>query len=425
MDINSLLISVVALILLILVSGFFSGSETALMALNKLKLKHEAKKGRKSALILEKILHRPDKLIGTILLGNNLVNVAASSIATYVAIELWGNEFGILYATIIMTLALLIFAEVTPKTFSAYHSEGTSYMVARPLKIIMFLFKPMVTLVTFFTNGILALMRVRRKPGELFTEDELKMMILLGGETGALGKKKFDMLQGVLDLREISVKDVMVPRTEIFAVDLEDSVEEIKTKIMKSPFSRIPVFRGDIEKMEGVLLVKDFLKVLASGDEPKLEEIISPTYFIPESKNIQGQLTDFQKKRVHMAVIIDEFGGIEGLVTMEDLLEEIVGEIWDESDRKINQIIRHGDGSITVEGKFTIRDLNKSFGVNLPEDEFNTVAGLILHKLGNIPDKNDKVEYMGFEFSAKDVVGQAVKKVAIRRLEPTSEERDV
>ena len=424
MDINTLLISIAALILLIFISGFFSGSETALMAVNKLKLKHEAKKGRKSAIILEKILHRPDKLIGTILLGNNLVNVAASSIATYVAIELWGNEFGILYATVIMTLALLIFAEVTPKTFSAYHSEGTSYLVARPLKMIMFLLKPLVSLVTFITNGILSLMRVRRKAGEVFTEDDLKMMILLGGETGALGKKKFDMLQGVLDLREINVKDVMVPRTEVFALDLEDSMEEIKKKIMKSPYSRIPVYRGDIEKMEGILLVKDFLKSLACGDEPKIEELISPTYFIPETKNIQGQLTDFQKKRAHMAVIIDEFGGIEGLVTMEDLLEEIVGEIWDESDRKINQIIRHGDGSITVEGKFTIRDLNKSFGVNLPEDEFNTVAGLILQSLGNIPDKGEKVQYMGFEFTARDVVEQAVKKVLIRKLDISSDEGD-
>ena len=422
MDINSLLISVASLIVLILVSGFFSGSETALMALNKLKLKHEAKQGRKSAIILEKILHRPDKLIGTILLGNNLVNVAASAIATYVAIELWGNEFGILYATIIMTLALLIFAEVTPKTFSAYHSEGTAYLVARPLKLIMLLLMPLVSLVTFITNSILALVRVKRKSGELFTEDELKMMILLGGESGALGKKKFDMLQGVLDLRDISVKDVMVPRTEMFAVDMEDSIEEIRAKIMKSPFSRIPVYRGDIEKMEGILLVKDFLKALASGEGPRMEEIISPTYFIPESKNIQVQLTDFQKKRVHMAVIIDEFGGIEGLVTMEDLLEEIVGEIWDESDRKINQIIRHGDGSITVDGKFAIRDVNKSFGANLPEDEFNTVAGLILQSLGNIPDREDKVEYMGFEFTARDVVGQAVKKVTIRKLESASEE---
>ncbi len=417
MDINTLLIYLAALVILILLSGFFSGSETALMAINKLKLKHEAKKGRKSAIILEKILHRPDTLIGTILLGNNLVNVGASALATSVAIEIWGAEVGIIYATIIMTLALLIFAEVTPKTFSAYHAEGTSYLVARPLKIIMLVFKPMVTLITFITNGILKLMKVRIKPGAIFTEDELKMMILLGEETGALGKEKIDMLQGVLDLREIIVKDVMVPRTEIFAIDIDDTFEEIKAKILQSPFSRIPVYRGNIEKIEGVLLVKDFLKILAVGDKPNIEELMSPSYFIPETKNIQEQLAAFQKKRVHMAVIIDEFGGVEGLVTMEDLLEEIVGEIWDESDGKEMHIVRHRNGSVTVEGKFTIRDLNKLFDVELPEEEFNTVAGLMLHSLGNIPARDEKIEYMGFEFIAKSVVGQAVKKVTVRKVE--------
>jgi len=422
MDLNTLLIYLAALVILILLSGFFSGSETALMAINKLKLKHEAKKGRKSAIILEKILHRPDTLIGTILLGNNLVNVGASALATSLAIEIWGAEVGIIYATIIMTLALLIFAEVTPKTFSAYHAEGTSYLVARPLELIMLVFKPMVTLVTFITNGILKLMRVRTKPGYIFTEDELKMMILLGEETGALGKDKIEMLQGVLDLREIIVKDVMVPRTEIFAVDIDNTPDEVKAKILKSPFSRVPVYRDNIEKIEGVLLVKDFLKILAVGDKPNIEELIAPSYFIPETKNIQEQLAAFQKKRVHMAVIIDEFGGVEGLVTMEDLLEEIVGEIWDESDGKKSHIVQHRNGSVTVEGKFTIRDLNKLFDVELSEEDFNTVAGLMLHSLGNIPAKDEKIEYMGYAFVAKSVVGQAIKKVTVRKVETSLSE---
>lgn len=420
MDLYSLLIYLAVLAMLILLSGFFSGSETALMAINKLKLKHEAKKGRKSAIILEKILQRPDNLIGTILLGNNLVNVGASALATSIAIEIWGAEVGIIYATIIMTLALLIFAEVTPKTFSAYHAEGTSYLVARPLKLIMVLLKPIVALVTLITNGILRLIRVRIKPGDIFTEDELKMMILLGEETGVLGKENIEMLHGVLDLREIIVKDVMVPRTDMFAIDIDETLDEIKVKILKSPFSRVPVYRGNIEKIEGVLLVKDFLKILAVGDKPKIEEIMSPSYFIPETKNIQEQLAAFQQKRVHMAIIIDEFGGVEGLVTMEDLLEEIVGEIWDESDRKERHIVHHRNGSVTVEGKFTIRDLNKLFDVELPEEEFNTVAGLILHNIGSIPGKGEKIQYMGFEFIAKSVVGQAIKKVTLCKVGTSS-----
>jgi len=415
MDSSSIVIHIGLLIILIILSGFFSGSETALMALNKLKLKHQAREGKKGALALEKILARPEKLLGTILLGNNLVNVAASALATSLAINLWGEEWGILYATIIMTLALLIFAEVTPKTFSAYHSEGTSYIIARPMKLIMIMLKPFVAVVNIFTNAILKVLGVKKNIGDLFSEEELKTMILIGEESGSIGTKKKEMLHGILELRDISVKDVMVPRLDMFAIDIEDSPTAIKEKILSSPYSRVPVYRGNIEQIEGIILVKDYLKVVASGVEPDIQNIMSPPYFIPETKKIQEQLTDFQRKSVHLAVIIDEFGGIEGLVSMEDLLEEIVGEIWDETDMKTSHIVRHRDGSITVDGKFTIRDLNKILEVDIPEEDFNTVAGLMLHSMGSIPSKGDSIEYMNLEIIAATVVGQAVKKVRIRK----------
>ena len=416
MDLSTTL-HLLALFVLILCSGFFSGSETALMALNKLKLRHQLMEGRKGAKILDKVLSRPDSLIGTILLGNNLVNVASSALATSLAISIWGPDLGILYATIIMTLVLLIFAEVTPKTFSAYHSEGVSYFVARPLALLMVALKPLVVFITFFSNGILKTLGIKKKKGDVFSEDELKTMILLGEEEGILGSKKKDMLHGILELRDISVKDVMVPRTEIFALDVEDNLDNITKAIIATSHSRIPVYKGDIEKIEGVLMVNDFLKALASGKKFKLESLVSDPYFIPESKKIQEQLADFQKKRTHLAIILDEFGGIEGLVTMEDLLEEIVGEIWDESDSRVRQIVRNKDGSITVEGKMTVRDLAKELGVELPdEDDFNTVAGLLLDGLGTIPSVGDSFEYMGFEFTTSKVDGQAVKKVKVEKL---------
>jgi len=416
MDLSTTL-HLLALFVLVLCSAFFSGSETALMALNKLKLRHQMMEGRKGAKTLDRILHRSDSLIGTILLGNNLVNVASSALATSLAISLWGPDLGIIYATIIMTLVLLIFAEVTPKTFSAYHSEGVAYFVARPLKILMVLLKPLVVLITFFSNGMLKIFGIKKKKGELFSEDELRTMILVGEKEGLLGSRKKDMLHGVLELRDISVKDVMVPRTEIFAVNMEDSMEEITEKIMATPYSRVPVYNGDIEKMEGILMVKDFLKAISSGQKVDIKSITNAPYFIPESKNIQEQLADFQKKRTHMAIIIDEFGGIEGLVTMEDLLEEIVGEIWDESDNRVRQIVRNkDDDSITVDGKMTVRDLGKELGVELPEDDFNTAAGFLLDGLGAIPEVGDSIEYMGFKFSAGKVVGQAVKKVKVEKL---------
>jgi len=416
MDELSLLLHIGALVLLVIFSAFFSGSETALMALNKLKLKHQSKEGRRGAKVLENILRHPDSLIGTILLGNNLVNVASSALATSLAISLWGSEMGMLYATLLMTLVLLIFAEVTPKTFSAYHSEGVSYMVARPLKLLMVLLRPFVLFVTFFSNGIIKAMGIKRTRSDVLTEAELKTMILLGEEAGVLGSRKKEMLHGILDLREISVKDVMVPRMDMFAIDMELPVDEIKKKILSAPFSRIPVFREDIEKIAGILIVNDFLKALASGKKIQLEEIIVPPYFIPESKDIQEQLTDFQKKRVHMAIILDEFGGIEGLVTMEDLLEEIVGDIWDESDSRERWVVKHRDGSMTFDGKLTIRDLAKELGVDFPEDEFNTVAGLLLHGLGTIPSQGDSLKYLGFEFTAVKVEGLAIKKVRVTKL---------
>ena len=415
MDNSGVIIEIIILVVLIGFSGFFSGSETALMALNKLKLKHQAKEGRKRAKTLENILKRPDSLIGTILLGNNLVNVASAAIATSLAISMWGNERGLFYATIIMTLVLLIFAEVTPKTYSAYYSEAVSYKVAGPLKVLMLIFKPFVFIVTFFSNGIIKMMGIKKIQSEVLTEDELKTIILLGEEEGFLGRKKKEMLHAVLELRDISVKDVMVPRMDIFAINLEAPMEEIKEKICASPFSRIPVYRGNIEKIEGVLLVNDFLKALAFGRQINLEDIITPPYFIPESKKIQEQLTDFQQKRIHMAIILDEFGGIEGLVSMEDLLEEIVGEIWDESDSRVRQIVKLKDGSLIVDGKLTIRDLGKELGVELPEDEFNTVAGLLLYGLGSIPAKGDSFEYMGYEFQALKVVGRSVKKITVKK----------
>lgn len=425
MDDFSLLLHIAALILLIILSAFFSGSETALMALNKLKLKHQAKKGKKEALIVEEILKRPESLLGTILLGNNLVNVAASALATSVAIKYWGEERGIIYATIIMTLALLIFAEVTPKTFSAYHSEGASYLIARPMKFIMIIFKPFVALVTAVTNVLLRALGVRKNSGIVFSEEELKTMILLGEEEGVLGPERKEMLHGILELDDISVKDVMIPRTDVFAINIEDPLNDIKKAILESPYSRVPVYRGDIEKMEGILLVKDFLKVMAKGKEPDLTKLLSPPYFVPESKKIQQQIKDFQRKRVHLALILDEFGGIEGIVSMEDLLEEIVGEIWDESDVRTNQIVRHKDGAISVEGKFPIRDLNKAFNVDIPEEEFNTVAGLMLHGLGRIPAKNDRVELMGVEFTAKRVEEQAVKMVKIARIKEGGDNKNI
>ena len=419
----SLLLHLGALVLLIILSGFFSGSETALMSLNKVKLKHQSKEGKRGAKILERIIGRPDSLIGTILLGNNLVNVASSAIATSLAIYLWGEELGILYATILMTLVLLIFAEITPKTYAAYHSERISYLVARPLALLMFVLRPLVLFVTFFTGGILKLMGLKRKADDdVLTEDELKTMILLGEEAGVLGKKKMEMLQGVLELRDISVKDVMVPRTEVSAIDIEDPIDEIKRDILASPYSRMPVYRGDIEKIEGILLVKDFLKALASGKEFKLKDIITPPYFVPESKKIQVQLTDFQREHVHLAIILDEFGGIEGIVTMEDLLEEIVGEIWDESDRRMRPVTRYSNGELSVDGKLTIRDLNKELDVDIPEEDFNTVAGLVMHGLGRIPERGESLEYMGLKFTVQRVEGQAVKKVKVKKLEKRPEE---
>lgn len=418
----SFLLHLVSLVILIVLSGFFSGSETALMALNKLKLQHQAREGRRKAKILEKILSRPDSLIGTILLGNNLVNVASSAIATSIAISLWGIEIGILYATIIMTLVLLVFAEVTPKTYSAYHSEGVSYFVARPLVLLMFLLKPFVVTVTFFTNGILKLMGLKRKKGkEVLTEDELKTMVLLGEEAGVLGREKKEMLRGVLELRDISVKDVMVPRTEVFAIDIEDSLVDIKGKIMSTPFSRVPVYRGDIEKMEGILLVKDFLKALAVDAKFRIEDLIVSPYFIPESKKIQTQLADFQREHVHMAIILDEFGGIEGIVTMEDLLEEIVGEIWDESDKRMKPVTRYANGSLSVDGRLTIRDLNRELDASIPEDDFNTVAGLVLHGLGKIPERGESLVYQGYRFIVQRIEGQAVKKVKVKKIKVPEE----
>jgi putative hemolysin len=323
----------IVLVVLLGFSAFFSGSETALMAISRLRLRHLAETKPKRAKIVEHILKNPEKLIGTILLGNNLVNVAMSAIATALAISLWG-ERGIAYVTVVLTLVILIFAEITPKVYAKYFNERISFVTAPILNVIMAILNPVVVAVTYTSSRLLLLIGVDvskiKRP--LMTEAEIQTCIKMGWDEGAITAEERMMLSRVFTLNDKTVKEVMVPREKMAVLDLNASITDLTKTILKTGYSRFPVKKGDDLKVVGFVHGKDILGFLNEKRPASLKKIMRPPYFIPGGKKIDAQLRSFQTKKLHQAVVLDNEGKVAGLVTLEDILEELVGSIQDEHD---------------------------------------------------------------------------------------------
>ncbi len=382
------------LIVLVLISGFFSGSETALMSLNRYRLRHRANNGHKAAQRTAKLLEQPDRLISLILLGNNFVNILASAIATVIALRLMG-EPGIAVATGLLTLVILVFAEVTPKTFATRRPEKVAFIASRVYGPLLTAIYPLVMAINWISTGILELFKVGKTSSadEELSGEELRTVV---NETaGMIPVRHRDMLLNILDLGTISVNDIMVPRNEIVGIDLEDPWDDVLRQITNSPHSRLLVFRENIDQVVGFVYLRKMLDGLNSGNLTKsyLESVVRDAYFIPEGTTLTVQLLNFQREKRRVGLVVDEYGDIQGLLTLEDILEEIVGEFDTDPQVAPAEIRPQPDGGFIVDGTAQIRNLNKTLNWNLPSDGPKTLNGIVLEHFENFPPQGAVFEF--------------------------------
>lgn len=399
---------------LILLSGFFSGSETALVSLNRYRLKHLVDTGHHAASLASNLLARPDRLFGLILLFNNFVNILASAIATIIGLKLFG-EAGIAIATGVLTFVILIFAEVSPKTYAAQNPERFAFPASYVLKVLMWAFYPLVLFINTITNGLLRLIGVNKPSGnESLTPEELRTIV---NETSSMIPAKHQkMLLNILDLESVKVEDIMISRNEIIGIDMQESWTEILEQITQSLHTRLPVYDGDIDHIIGMIHLRKALDIVSKpeANKEKLRKIISSCYFIPEATSLNKQLLNFQYNKRRSALVVDEYGDIQGLVTLEDILEEIVGEFTtDPSDTLMKDIHPQDDGTILAEGSANIREFNRMMDYNLPVSGAKTINGLILEFLESIPHPGTSVLINNYPIEIIQLNGNSIKTVRI------------
>lgn len=400
----SLIGLLLAILILILLSAFFSGSETALTATSRARMLSLEKAGDKKAGLVNRLIDKRDRLIGAILIGNNLVNILASALATSLFIELFGAA-GVLYATIVMTVIVVIFAEVLPKSWAISDPDWFALRISRPIRMIVLLFGPVTNVVTGIVRRLLSAFGVNlnKNTSLLSAHEELRGTVAILHQEGSVIKGDRDRLGGLLDLHELEVSDVMIHRTKMQSLDIDTPAKKIVTQVINSPFTRLPVWQDEPDNIVGFIHAKDVLRTMAAKNnrisDLDISKIISKPWFVPETTSLQDQLDAFLRKKAHIALVVDEYGEVEGLVTLEDILEEIVGEIADEHDQEIAGFNPQSDGSVIVEGTLPIRDLNRALDWELPDEEATTVAGLVIHEAQMIPEEKQTFTFYGKRFA--------------------------
>lgn len=397
-------LEVAAILVCLLLSFFFAGSETALTASSRAAMLRLAQDGNSNAALVNRLLAARERLIGALLLGNNAVNILASALATSVFL-VWFGEYGVLYATAVMTVVVVVFAEVLPKTVAFNAPDRMALMVARPMSWVVRVLGPVLMAIEWLVRRILRLVGINVGDDQsiLPAHEELRGTVDLMHREGSVEKHDRDMMGGLLDLRDLTVSDVMVHRTEMVTVNADDPPEEIVSAVIKAEFTRIPLWRGTPENIVGILHAKDLLRALdgADGDLSRIDvdAIALPPWFVPDIRPLPEQLKAFRRRKTHFALVVDEYGEVEGLVTLEDILEEIVGDISDEHDVPVPGVRPQPDGSVNVDGSVPIRDLNRAMDWTLPDDAATTVAGLVIHEARSIPDVGQSFTFHSFRFN--------------------------
>jgi len=403
------------LVFLIIVSAFFSGSETGLMSLNRYRLRHLADSNNKGAKIALRLLARPEKLIGVILLGNNFVNILAASIATLIGFRLYGDT-GVAIATGVLTIVVLVFAEVTPKTLAALHPERFALPASFLLEPLLKILYPFVWIVNHAASVIFRLLGMSAQQVSQYDLSTEELRIVVNEAGTVIPQRHQQMLLNILDLEKVTVEDIMVPRNEIVGVNLEDDWDTISKQIRESQHTKLPVYEGDIDQILGFLHLRKTIKIFEKSEEAnkdKLREIIREAYFVPENTPLNTQLLNFQREKRRIGLVVDEYGDIMGLITLEDLLEEIVGEFTTDPSASNKDIHLQDDGSYLVDGSATIRDLNRTLNWNLPTDGPKTLNGLIIEYLEHIPDAGTSLLIADYPMEVVQTTNNTVKTVRI------------
>jgi Mg2+/Co2+ transporter CorB len=402
--------------ILILISAYFSGSETGMMSLNRYRLRHLEKEKHKGARRVSKLLKRPDRLIGLILIGNNLVNIAAASIATVIGIRYFGDVYGMLVSTVVLTLVILIFAEVTPKTLAALYPEKIAFPSSIVLSLLLKILFPLVIAVNWITNGILMLLGISSDQREQhsLSSEELRTVV---NESGALlHAQDQSMLMSILDLEKVSVEDIMIPRSELVGIDVNNDWKKILKQLTQSTHTRVLLYRDNIDDVVGYIHARDALKLLSRSQFTKatLLRAVRELYFIPEGTPLNIQLLKFQHAKERLGLVVDEYGDIQGLVTLEDILEEIVGDFTTTMTPTPSEAVTlQPDGSYLVDGSASIRDVNKEMSWLLPTDGPKTLNGLIIEHLEDIPENNLSVRIAGYPVEIVEVSNHRIKIVRV------------
>ncbi|MDO9947253.1 HlyC/CorC family transporter [Glaesserella parasuis] len=409
----------ITLAILLLLSAFFSGSETGLMSLNRYRIRHLADKGHKGAKLAEKLLSRTDVLLSLILICNNLVNIAASAIATMIGMQLSG-EAGVAIATGLLTFVMLVFSEILPKTIAALYPERVGFLVSYVLVPLQKVLMPVVFFMNMIINGLMKLFRIRKSEKSGLSAEELRGVVLEAGKFIPTAHQ--EMLVSILDMEKVTVDDIMVPRNDIGSIDIDDDWKSIMRQLTGAAHAHVVIYKSDMDKnLLGMLRVREAFRLMLERNEFTKEQLIRAVdeiYFIPEGTPLNTQLMNFKNNKKRIGLVVDEYGDIKGLITLEDILEEIVGEFTTSTAPSLEEEVKpQSDGSVLIEGSANLRDLNKLFDWNLPLDEARTFNGLILEHLEKIPDEDTQFTLLNLKVTVLEVSDNMVK---LARVEPIS-----
>ena len=409
---------IILLVVCLVFSAFFSGSETAFISLQRFRLEYLVNTNIKGARNVAGLIERPERFLSEVLLGNTLVNAAATALATSLAVYWWG-ERGIIIATIALTIVLLIFCEASPKLIAAQHAERLSLLLYRPLQVISWIFTPFVLALSWISSGFTRIAGGTPVPRSIISDEEIRTMITVGREEGTVEEAEARMLHRVFDFGDRPVYEVMVPRLEVAAIPQGASIAEFLKLYTEKPLSRFPVFRDSMDSVVGVLSVKDVLMARAKGtitNESTIDELVRPAYFAPETKRINELFFEMRDSNYRMAVVVDEYGGTAGIVSLSRLVEEIVGEVGDEMAGVEKEFEVIDEYTFQIDGSMRIEEANREMDLGLPEGEnYETVAGFILHLLGHIPRRNEQLRYKGLKLVITEMKGQKIEKVLLTR----------
>ncbi|MDD5259195.1 MAG: hemolysin family protein [bacterium] len=396
-------ISFIILIILLLGSFFFSATETALTSLDRYRIKTLIEERKVKS--LQMWVDHPNKILAAILVGNTIVNLAAAALTTYLAVhfssslhitELWAA----ILATILITLVILILGEITPKTFAKHLPEVVAVWTIKLIVLIHYLLAPVIKGLIFITNPLVKLLGGNIKRDMLFDKDEeIRFLVSEGVREGVLGKDQKEMIHGVLEFGDKVARDIMIPRIDMECVDITLEKEKFIDLVVEAGHSRVPIYQGSLDNIIGIIHVKDLLNAWRCNELIVIQDLIRPVYFVPETQKVNNLLRQMQKGRLHMAVVVDEYGVPSGLITMEDLVEQIVGDILDEYDIEDLNVEPMGDGSVQIDGKMNIYEVNEKLKINLPSEDFNTVSGFVVDLLGRVPRKDEEIRYKDLRFT--------------------------